>query len=470
MKNLNKDLISSIEAKENLFLPGTDQLAYPEKVLQFGTGVLLRGLPDQYIQAANNSGVFKGRIAVIKSTDSGGVDAFHDQDCLYTVCYKGISNGRLIEEYHINAAVSRVLHAINDWEQILELAISPALEIVTSNTTEVGMIYKEEHIHEGIPQTFPGRLLKILHTRYEHFQGHPDKGLVIIPAELIDHNADVLQDVLIRLGKFNQLAHPFMDWLTAANQFCNTLVDRIVPGKLGDADQEKAEQELRYKDKLMIMAEPFGLWAIESNDNHVREVLSFCLDGSGCMVVPSIEKFKELKLRLLNASHTFSCGVALLADIELVRDAMVNPLVSGYIRKLALEEIARAIISDSISEQEANAFALQVLDRFSNPHLSHQWKSISAQFALKMKVRCVPLIIQYVQQYEHLPQGMLIGLAAYLCFAGLDTDLEKILADSEHWGANLGAIPGLKGKVQELTVAISQSKILPILEQYTEGV
>ncbi|MEY4660423.1 MAG: hypothetical protein RLZZ42_375, partial [Bacteroidota bacterium] len=103
MKNLNKDLISSIESKEYLFLPGTDQFAYPEKVLQFGTGVLLRGLPDQYIQAANNSGVFKGRIAVIKSTDSGGVDAFHDQDCLYTVCYKGISNGRLIEEYHINA-------------------------------------------------------------------------------------------------------------------------------------------------------------------------------------------------------------------------------------------------------------------------------------------------------------------------------------------------------------------------------
>jgi mannitol-1-phosphate/altronate dehydrogenase len=102
--------------------------------------------------------------------------------------------------------------------------------------------------------------------------------------------------------------------------------------------------------------------------------------------------------------------------------------------------------------------------------LSHQWKSISAQFALKMKVRCVPLIIQYIQQYGHLPQGMLIGLAAYLCFAGLDTDLEKILSDSEQWGANLGAIPGLKGKVQELTIAISQSKILPILEQYTEGV
>jgi tagaturonate reductase len=470
MKNLNKDLISSIEAKENLFLPGIDQFNYPEKVLQFGTGVLLRGLPDQYIQAANNSGVFKGRIAVVKSTDTGGVDDFHDQDCLYTVCYKGISDGRLIEEYHVNAAVSRVLQAINDWEEILALANSPTLEIITSNTTEVGMIYKEEKIHEGIPGTFPGRLLKILHSRFVHFQGRHDKGLVIIPAELIDHNADVLRDVLIQLSAFNQLEPSFLEWLTTANHFCNTLVDRIVPGKLGVTDQEKAELELGYRDKLMIMAEPFGLWAIESNDNHVKEVLSFCLEGSGCLVVPSIEKFKELKLRLLNASHTFSCGVALLSGIEFVRDAMGDPLVSGYIRKLALEEIAKAIISDRITAQEASAFALQVLDRFSNPHLSHQWKNISAQFALKIKVRCVPLITQYVRQYGSLPQGMLIGLAAFLCYSGLDVDGENTLADTQLWGADLGALPGLKSKVRELANAISQNKILPILEKYTEVV
>jgi tagaturonate reductase len=470
MKNLNRDLIATVKAKENLFLPGANQFSLPEKVLQFGTGVLLRGLPDQYIQEANNRGVFNGRIVVVKSTVGGGMYEFTEQDCLYTVCFRGIQNGQLVEQYNVNNSISRVLSAVSDWSQVLSLSTSEDLEIVTSNTTEVGMVYQEELILENIPQTFPGRLLKILYTRFMHFNGDKSKGLVIIPAELIEHNADVLKDVLMRLSTFNNLTADFEDWLLHANFFCNTLVDRIVPGKLNEADQQQAEAFLGYSDKLMIMAEPFGLWAIESAEPRVIEVLSFCDAAAGCKLVPSIEKFKELKLRLLNASHSFSCGVSMLAGLTYVKESMQHPIVSAYIRKLALEEIAKTIKGHSISEQEANVFALQVLDRFSNPHLNHQWKSISAQFALKMKVRCVPLIIQYVQQYGGLPQGMLIGLAAYLCHVGLDSDLEQILADSEHWGANMGQIHGLKEKVKELIVAISQSKILPILEQYTEVV
>jgi tagaturonate reductase len=58
--------------------------ALPEKVLQFGTGVLLRGLPDYYIDKANKQGIFNGRIVVVKSTGNGGADEFYNQDCLYT--------------------------------------------------------------------------------------------------------------------------------------------------------------------------------------------------------------------------------------------------------------------------------------------------------------------------------------------------------------------------------------------------
>ena len=51
-------------------------LELPEKVLQFGTGVLLRGLCDYFIDKANKQGLFNGRIVVVKSTDSGGTDSF----------------------------------------------------------------------------------------------------------------------------------------------------------------------------------------------------------------------------------------------------------------------------------------------------------------------------------------------------------------------------------------------------------
>ena len=67
--------------------------ALPEKVVQFGTGVLLRGLPDYFIDKANKQGLFNGRIVVVKSTDQGGTDAYATQDGLYTILEKGIENG-----------------------------------------------------------------------------------------------------------------------------------------------------------------------------------------------------------------------------------------------------------------------------------------------------------------------------------------------------------------------------------------
>ncbi|MEN9884641.1 MAG: hypothetical protein RLZZ420_1858 [Bacteroidota bacterium] len=471
MKNLNRDLIATVEAKENLFLPGEDQFFLPEKVLQFGTGVLLRGLPDQYIQEANDKGLFNGRVVVVKSTVGAGVDEFNEQDCLYTVCFRGIRDGQLVEEFRINNSISRVLSAATDWSQVLSLSTSEDLEIVTSNTTEVGMIYQEELILEVIPQSFPGRLLHILYNRFKHFDGDKSKGLVIIPAELIEHNADVLKEVLLRLSRFNNLSADFEDWLLHANFFCNTLVDRIVPGKLSGEDQQKAEAFLGYRDKLMIMAEPFGLWAIESAEPRVMEVLSFCDDAAGCKLVTSIEKFKELKLRLLNASHSFSCGVSMLAGLIYVKDSMQHPIVSAYIKRLALEEIVASIQGESISPEEAGLFAQNVLDRFSNPYLQHQWKSISAQFALKMKVRCIPLIKQYTDRYKKLPGAMLIGLAAFILHEGIQIDdIETFITDETKWGMDLSQIDGLGQELTNLVSSLSENKIFSILENYTAGI
>lgn len=468
---MNRNVLLAARPGDNYLLSDIGQFELPEKVLQFGTGVLLRGLPDQYIQEANNKGLFNGRIVVVKSTASAGVDEFNEQDCLYTVCFKGIRNGQLVEEYKVNNSISRVLSAASDWSQVLSLSVSEDLEIVTSNTTEVGMIYQEELILENIPQSFPGRLLKILYTRFMHFNGDKSKGLVIIPAELIEHNADVLKTVLLRLSGFNKLSAEFEDWLMQANYFCNTLVDRIVPGKLSEAEQQQAEQFLGYRDKLMIMAEPFGLWAIESSEPRVMEVLSFCDEAAGCMVVPSIEKFKELKLRLLNASHSFSCGVSMLAGLNYVRESMQHPIVSAYIKRLALEEIAASIQGESITPEDANLFARNVLDRFSNPYLQHQWKSISAQFALKMKVRCIPLIKQYSERYKKLPVGMLIGLAAFMVFEGIPIeDIETVISDETKWGIDLSQIDGLGHELNHLVSSFSENKIVSVLENYTAGV
>ena len=127
--------------------------AYPEKVLQFGTGVLLRGLPDYFIEKANRAGLFGGSILVVKSTDKGGTDPFRQQDNMYTIHIKGVESGRDIQDTLVVSAISRVVLAANDWVAILTSARSPALDIVISNTTEVGIVLDKEddllHRHQG---------------------------------------------------------------------------------------------------------------------------------------------------------------------------------------------------------------------------------------------------------------------------------------------------------------------------------
>src|SRR5882762_4762750 len=102
-KNLNKIAVPG------LIVPDEKMFSLPEKVLQFGTGVLLRGLPDCFIDKANKQGIFNGRIVVIKSTSGGGSDSFGQQDGLYTQCVRGIEEGNKVQENYINASISRVL-------------------------------------------------------------------------------------------------------------------------------------------------------------------------------------------------------------------------------------------------------------------------------------------------------------------------------------------------------------------------
>src|ERR1700748_425112 len=143
--NLSKNNLADIKSA-GVIKPGKDLFSLPEKVLQFGTGVLLRGLPDYFIDKANRQGIFNGRVVVVKSTGTGPAAEFDKQDGLYTMYLKGIENMQEVSEEVVCSAISRVLSASNDWQAILDFAKSPDLQIVLSNTTEVGIQLVKEDI------------------------------------------------------------------------------------------------------------------------------------------------------------------------------------------------------------------------------------------------------------------------------------------------------------------------------------
>jgi tagaturonate reductase len=388
----------------------------PEKVLQFGTGVLLRGLPDYFINKANQRGIFNGRIVAVKSTSQGDVDVFNKQDCLYTLCVNGIKDGKIVEETTINSSISRVLLANSNWNEILKCAENPQMEIVISNTTEVGIQLTNDDIHTFPPLSFPGKLLSFLHKRYTYFKGDSSKGMVIIPTELIPDNGTKLLSVLIELSLQNKLEDSFKEWLINDNHFCNSLVDRIVPGKLPPEKQKQRELLLGYKDELLITAEPYRLWAIEIKNDEVKQLLSFSECDEGVVLSPDINLYRELKLHLLNGTHTFCCGLAYLAGFNTVKEAMANEVFSLFVNTLIKEEIVPAICGNSITATMAYEFAEEVLDRFRNPYIEHQWLNVCQNYTLKMKTRNIATIKNYFNKNKNIPVCMALGMAAFILF------------------------------------------------------
>ena len=425
MEQLSADLL-----RARLYNTGTGKseimAVLPERVLQFGTGVLLRALPDYFIDKANHTGIFNGSILVVKTTGDAIDSAFIKQNNLYTVAVRGYENGVEYVENRINESISRVLHASQSWPLILAAVHNKNLGIIISDTTEKGIRYQAESILANPPESFPGKLLALLFERFNAFGGTIDSGMVILPTELIPDNGSQLKAIVMQLSIENKLGDLFIGWLSYHNTFCNTLVDRMVPGKPSEIQAAELENELGYKDDLLCLAEPYCLWAIEGGKD-VAAKLSFQLSDQRMVISPNIALFRELKLRLLNGTHSLSCGAAVLAGIETVSDAVADPLFAGFIKKLIIDELSPAI-PFHIDQEIILKFGLQVLDRFRNTAVSHYWLKICTDYTRKLRIRVVPVLLESFKLNLPIPAAISLGFAAYIVF------MNSRLDQGIYWG------------------------------------
>ncbi len=187
-----------------------------------------------------------------------------------------------------------------------------------------------------------------------------------------------------------------------------------MPGKPAADETKKIESLLGYEDELMTKSEVFRLWAIEG-DEKVKETLSFYKIDESVVIAPDITLFKELKLRLLNGTHTFNCGLAFLSGFTITREAMADPVYGKFTKEIMQNEIAKAIPYD-IDEAVKKDFANRVFERFCNPFIEHQWQSITVQYVSKMKMRNMPLLQRHYELFDTVPVRMATGFAGMLLY------------------------------------------------------
>jgi tagaturonate reductase len=494
---LSPAIVATIPPRSDTTLPTAIQLSLPERAVQFGTGALLRGLVDALLDDANRQGKFGGRVVMIGSTGSGRDRALNDQHGLFTLVVQGLVNGEAKREFRVVSSVSRALSAATEWDEVLRCAENPDLELIFSNTTEIGITLDETDLATGAsavpPRSFPGKLTAFLLRRGKTFDFDAARAPVVIPTELIEGNGEKLRDIVSTLATRWSAEPKFLSWLEHV-RFCNTLVDRIVPGAPSAAYAAELAPLLPYADGMITVCEPYRLFAIEGDDA-LRERLRFPEADDGIIVARSITPYRLRKVRLLNGAHTSFVSLAILAGCTTVREAVEHPVLGGFLRRTLLKEIV-----PSVDVPGAEAFAREVIDRFANPFLHHLLWDITLQGTTKFKVRVVPSILDSASTTGELPRGLALGLAGFLVFqdgtlqakrraagepvpadavgesltarwSGVDDDpasiaafVREVLADTELWGADLTAVPGLADLVIENVIAIRTNGPLAAIE------
>lgn len=411
-----------------------------ETVIQFGEGGFLRGFVDYFFQKMKDQGLFDGSVVVVQPIERGMCEMLEKQNCEYNLFLRGIDSGEVVDEHTHISVISRCVNPYTDFQGYMALAENPDIRFIVSNTTEAGIEFVADNKFEDAPaKTFPGKLTQLLYKRFQLGL----KGFIVLSCELIDHNGEELEKCCLQYADLWNLGEDFKAWLKNENDFCSTLVDRIVTGFPRD-EHEALCKRIGQQDNMMDTAEIFHLWVIQG---YHEDELPLQKAGFNVVWTDNVDPYKKRKVRILNGAHTSMVLGAHLYGLETVGECLKDEKVSGLLKKCIFEEII-----PTIGDTEDNRkFGEAVLERFSNPFIRHLLLSIALNSVSKFKARVLPTILEHKDQFGSYPQGLTFSLAALIAFYHTDAandgedimkfmktaSVEDVLKKEEYWGQDL---------------------------------
>lgn len=411
-----------------------------ETVMQFGEGGFLRGFVDYFFHKLQEKGLYDGKIVVVQPIEKGMCQMLADQNCEYNLFLRGIDNGQVVNEHTHVTSISRALNPYTQYEEYMKLAENPDLRVIVSNTTEAGIEYLgTEKLTDTPPKSYPAKLTQFLFKRFQMGL----KGFILLPCELIDNNADNLKKCILQYADLWELGSDFKNWLESENDFCNTLVDRIVTGYPRDEVEELTKQ-IGYTDNLIDTAEIFHLWVIEG---HHEDELPFNKAGYNIVWTDDAKPYKKRKVRILNGGHTSMVLGARLYGLSTVGECLKDETVSAFLKKCIFEEIVPTLGNTETDVK----FGEAVLERFSNPFIKHQLLSIALNSVSKFQVRVLPTILEYKEKFGKYPAALTFSMAALIAFYRTDeandgadimefmktASVEDIMKREDYWHCDL---------------------------------
>jgi fructuronate reductase len=352
-------------------------------IVHLGIGAFQRAHQAIYTEAALAAGDRRWGVVGASLRSPAARDQLKSQDGLYTLAVRGAAG----ETLQVIGAVRDVLVAPEDPQALLRALTDPAVKIVTLTVTEKGYCYDpataaldEAHpdiVHDvanpARPRTAPGFIVEALRRRREA-QEH---AFTVLCCDNLPHNGRTVRTIVTRLAKLidPQLA----GYIANEVAFPSTMVDRITPATT-DADRAAISGALGVEDASPVVTEPFSQWVIEDRFPAGRPDWSI----GGAEFVADVAPYENMKLRLLNGSHSTLAYLGYLAGYETVSDTMGDASYRRLVDGL-MDDAATTLKMPPGADVAAYKRAL--IARFENPALKHRTWQICMDGSQKLPQR-----------------------------------------------------------------------------------
>ncbi|WP_375195058.1 mannitol dehydrogenase family protein [Sphingobium sp.] len=367
-------------------------------IVHFGIGAFHRAHQAWYTDRAMAQGDRDWGIVGVSLRSPAVALQLNPQDGLYTLTSCS-ADGRATQ---LVRSVRRILVASDDPDAVIAALAASQTHIVTFTVTEKGYCRAADGSLD-LPLADHGSIYSFIERGLQLRAERGLPGLTLLSCDNLAHNGRQLER-LVRA--YVAARNPALTaWIERECRFPCTMVDRIVPATT-DADRDAVKTAIGLKDQGAIVTEPFSQWVIEDRFAGRRPRW----DAVGAELVADVGPYEKAKLRMLNGAHSTLAYLGLQNGHgfvhEAVDDPAIRPLVDALMRREAAPTIAAA------PNQNLDAYASALLDRFANPALNHRLIQIAMDGSQKIPQRWLETLSDNQRDGKACP-AILRALAAW---------------------------------------------------------
>jgi len=331
------------------------------------------------------------------------------QDFLYTLCTRHADHN----EYRVIGGIKDVLTLSQHQHQLVELIASPEIKIISLTITEKGYCLTSsgeiDEAHPDIqkdlsnprfPISAPGLLARGLQRRMETGSGP----ISIISCDNLSRNGHSTRQAVTGIASLFSAGNTH--WISDHASFPDTMVDRIVPAT-SDTDVLSFINETGMEDHGLVVCEPFSQWVIENTMTGERPEW----ERAGAQLVDDVAVYEEIKLRLLNATHSALAYLGLIAGYTFIHEAMADRVLARFVAYLMDKEISPMI--QSPLGFDLQHYTRSILERFTNPSIQYRTAQVANDGSLKLQQRIYPTLAEHLKM-DTGSSGLILVVAAWL--------------------------------------------------------